>query len=128
MIEFEVAGPFELPTKIDQYEVRHLDESQISNFWKQLDPEKLGLRNGCYIFGMNTKRVKPWYVGKSWIGFRNEIFKPYQKNKIAKFINSHGTPVVFFVFKPYKKKEGAKTKKNSRIGEFFDSNSCWSES
>jgi len=33
------------------------------------------------------------------------FLKPYQQTRISKFINSHGTPVVFFVYKRHKKKK-----------------------
>lgn len=119
MIEFEVSEPFELPTVIDKYGIWHLDTKKLNDFWEQHDSEKLGMWNGCYIFGMSTKRVKPWYVGKTWRGFKNEVFKPYQQTRISKFINSHGTPVVVFVYKKYKKKEGVTTRKIIRALENF---------
>jgi len=41
MIEFEVGGPFKLPTKVDQYEVWHLDERNSMNFGKRLIQKNL---------------------------------------------------------------------------------------
>jgi|SRR6185437_765843 hypothetical protein len=119
MIEFEVSDAFEFPTKRDRNGVWHVPLPDLNDFWKDCDPNSLGMRNGCYIFGISTKKIKPWYVGKTWKGFRNEAFKSYQQTKISRFINEHGTPVVVFVYKKYKAKEGKRTRKIIRSLENF---------
>jgi hypothetical protein len=112
MIDFDVSEAFDLPTYKDEH-VRHLDLKSLNEFWLDCDPEHGGMRNGCYIFGIRTKNITPWYVGKTWKGFKKETFNPYQQTKINQFINKHGTPVVIFVFKKFKKHESAYTKDRS---------------
>src|ERR1700722_5922784 len=118
MIDFDVSEAFELPTYKDEH-VRHLDLKSLNEFWQGCDPEHGGMRNGCYVFGIRTKNITPWYVGKTWKGFKKETFNPYQQTKINQFINDHGTPVVIFVFKKFKKHESAYSKEVIRSLERF---------
>jgi hypothetical protein len=118
MIDFEVSDPLELPVMRDN-RIRHLSLKSLNDFWQECDPEYGGMRNGCYVFGMRTKNIKPWYVGKTWKGFRKETFNPYQQTKIARYINNHGCPVVILVYKKYKRHESAHTKEVIRSLETF---------
>jgi hypothetical protein len=119
MISFDVSLLFELPVERDKNGIWHLSTKSLPDFWKQNYLDELKLRNGCYILGVSTKTIKPWYIGKTWRGFGNEIFMPYQQTRISKFINEHGTPVVVFVYKKYKLVESQHTKKVIRTVENF---------
>jgi hypothetical protein len=114
MVEFQVSGPHELPWYVEgKRRIKYFHKYGLEEFWAGCR-EKCGFdvsqRNGCYIFGIRTKRVLPWYVGKTSKGFGNETFTPDKIARITYFINQHGTPVVFFIYKAPKNKEGQKTK------------------
>jgi hypothetical protein len=112
MIEFQIAGPYIIP-HYRSNGVKHFDKEGEDQFWDDCEADldvDLSERKGCYAFGMRTKRIRPWYVGKTWNGFGYETFGVYQQTKISQFINEFGAPVVFFVYKPFKNKEGNKTK------------------
>jgi hypothetical protein len=113
MIEFEIDGPFKIPHYTDgQKRIKYFDKWAQDDFWDDCEASSgidISVRNGCYIFGVSTKRVFPWYVGKTTKGFGKEIFTPDKVAKISFFINQHGTPVIFFVYKKFKNKEGVKT-------------------
>jgi len=111
MIEFRIKGPIPVPT-YKKSGIRHFDKDQEKTFWetcKSALPD-LPKLSGCYIFCMQTKSLKPWYVGKTSKGYQHECFKPHQLTKLNHFINDHGTPVIFFAYKKFKNKESKKTK------------------
>jgi hypothetical protein len=113
MVEFQIAGPFKIPLYTEgKKRIRHFDKLGQNGFWQECEVAcgfDISLRNGCYVFGVSTKRVFPWYVGQTAKGFGNEIFTNDKIAKISLFINEFGTPVVFFVYKVFKNKEGLQT-------------------
>lgn len=108
MIEFEVAGPFEMPIK--RYKKATLcDEKRIPEFWEKCvsaKGEALVDRNGCYIFCMRRRNIVPYYVGKTWNGFSCETFGAYQLKRYHQVVHTHGTPVFFFIHKKARANEG----------------------
>jgi len=113
MLEFQIAGPYKIPHyTAGKKKIKHFDKSGQDDFWGDSEDDcgvDLSLRNGCYIFGVRTKRVFPWYVGKATKRFGGEIFTNDTIAKISYFINDHGGLVVFLVYKAFKNKEGLKT-------------------
>jgi hypothetical protein len=114
MTEFQVTGPHEIPHYVEgKRRIKYFDKDGLDDFWAKCRKKcgfDVSLRNGCYIFGISTKRVFPWYVGKTSKGFGNETFTNDKIAKISYFVNQHGTPTVFFIYKALKNKEGKKTK------------------
>ncbi len=91
MIEFKVAGPFALPI-YKKKRVLHIDDKRFFDFWEECEAESgidIASRSGCYIFGLRRRNIIPYYVGKTWKGFQNEVFKPYQLTRYNKVINDH---------------------------------------
>jgi hypothetical protein len=51
------------------------------------------------------RNVVPFYVGKTWKGYVNEVFKPFQVDKYNNIVHKHGTPVLFLIYKSAKKEK-----------------------
>jgi hypothetical protein len=97
MAEFEVLGPFTVPSE-DNTAHRFFSADSATEFWK--DHPELRARRGCYVFAMhNARGTTPMYVGKATISYKQEIFQPHKLMKYNE-TRSHyqrGTPVLFFV-------------------------------
>jgi hypothetical protein len=78
MLEFQIAGPYKIPHyTAGKKKIKHFDKSGQDDFWDDSEDDcgvDLSLRNWCYIFGVRTKRVFLWYVGKATKRLGGEIF------------------------------------------------------
>lgn len=97
---FEVFGPFPLR---DQSRNR-FSAPRLREFWNTVDKDAkldspLSERPGCYIFGLKSPRaLTPWYVGKTFASFRQEVFQPHKKATYWEALHENqSTPVWFFV-------------------------------
>ena len=103
MRNYETFGPFVVPRK-DGAAKRVLDRSNdaINQFWKDVEGKHPGLSTarGCFLFGIRAgKGIKPWYIGQSTTGFKNECFQSHKLNHYRDVIDQtgKGTPVLSFV-------------------------------
>ena len=98
MFKFKPYGPFPVPVEGDLVLTK-----ELKDFWADIDAHHPGLSGavGCYIFAVQSKKSKPWYVGKTERrGFRNEAFQPhklllYQNEVMSKTVR--GTPVIYLI-------------------------------
>lgn len=104
MTVYHTFGPFIVPRKASPYGNKVLDSSagSINAFWNTVEKRRRGLSaaRGCYIFAIRAGGgIKPWYVGQSKTGFRNECFQPAKVNHYHDVVNNNvrGTPLLIFV-------------------------------
>lgn len=104
MTLYHTFGPFIIPRRTSPSGNKVLDSSaeSISAFWDVVDKKRRQLSTacGCYIFAIRAGGgIKPWYVGQSKTGFRNECFQPSKVNHYHDIVNNSlkGTPVLIFV-------------------------------
>ena len=104
MSNYYTFGPFAIPRKAGAKGKKVLDDSTaaINRFWKDVGRTVQGLptARGCYVFGMRAgKGIKPWYVGQSTTGLRDECFQPTKVNYYHDVINNTnaGTPVLILI-------------------------------
>lgn len=98
MTEFEVFGPYEVPTQ-DKLQGRYI-KSGCPQFWA--DKESLADKRGCYVFCIRaSKGFRPVYVGcTTEMSFRKESFghhKVADHYLPALMDVRKGTPVMFFI-------------------------------
>ena len=104
---FEIFGPQLVPIHMENNS-RRINEKELNDFWIKTDSDfhsefgkgKISNKNGCYIFCRRiANTIWPYYVGKTWRGFRDEAFNPYQLNKYNSITGEKGNYVMLFVFK-----------------------------
>src|SRR2546426_8425647 len=98
----EVLGAFDVP--IDE-SARAITPQEGPEFFEE--HPHLAARRGVYVFAMRAgKGIMPWYVGKAARGFRGECFTLDKALKYTIAMNKQGkgTPVLFFVALPLRKK------------------------
>lgn len=83
MHSYDTYGPFEIPrTRTRGRLLPDFNARTLRGFWTEVSNEKLGLSNarGCYVFAISAGGgIRPWYVGQSKTGFRQECFQPTKK-------------------------------------------------
>jgi hypothetical protein len=98
-VELRVFGDFPLQTTIDE-RVRTIESIDVRAFTCSSSIKDIINSCGCYVFCMrHGENVKPWYVGKATVSFRQECFTPH---KIAKYnkalaLKPRALPCMFFV-------------------------------
>ena len=119
MTQFTCHGPFNIPTA-KLASGKSITSAQIQRFWSQ-NPT-CSSEVGCYVFGMQAgKGITPWYVGKATKSFVQEAFSSH---KLAKYLHAlasykSGTPVMFFVAYPSKKKGVTNLKHIAALEKFL---------
>lgn len=100
MIEFEVAGAFEIATTKNKggkgIEAPNC-ESFREDFSNEVDC------HGVYVFCISASgSLNPWYVGKATKSFSQEIFTPDKLNKYNTVLRKieKGKPAIFFICAP----------------------------
>lgn len=105
----KVFGPFKVPSQRHKSGAgRMIGREHDIPFWNKANSPLLKRKQGCYIFALRAGRgATPWYVGKAGKSFQQECFTPDKLNKYneALFKGKKGTPVLFFVALPDKKKK-----------------------
>jgi len=77
-------------------------------FWAKLKDTLISKKQGCYVFALRAGRgATPWYVGKAGKSFQQECFGSHKliKYNTALFAGRVGSPVLYFVALPGKKKK-----------------------
>ena len=101
---YETYGPFEIPRKRGAAGRLHsdLESASLKQFWADVESTEkdLSRARGCYVFATRAGRgIKPWYVGQSKTGFRNECFQPQKKVIYQEVCNEvvRGKPILVLV-------------------------------
>lgn len=104
MIEFKVAGPFEVPVaKHEKSGVKLIEKDFLKPFWDEIS---LGEDVGVYIFAKKAaKGFVPLYVGKTEKSFRAEAFNSRNMLMLNEFFHNgdKGTLVLFLICHPLDK-------------------------
>lgn len=77
-----------------------IESRDVSEFWSKPEVAALAQKHGAYIFAMRAaKGFRPWYVGQTKVGLKNEVFNGKNLNTYNKVIanGGKGTPVLFFI-------------------------------
>lgn len=102
MASFKVHGPFPMT-----FEKRKGGRTLVfDDFWvEDAAVTYLAEKSGCYVFAIRNKTVKPIYVGKATVSFKQETFNPTNKHKYHDGFSNYGkgTPVMYFVVHPDQK-------------------------
>jgi hypothetical protein len=84
IVEYATCGPFELTRKNGR-----VDPKRLEDFWSKVKREKNAYTNldaaiGVYIVATRIGKAapKPWYVGRTYVGFRNR-FSAHLKGETA---------------------------------------------
>lgn len=102
-----VYGPFDVDFE-DRPGGKIITSKHGSAFWSMPKVSGLKAKQGCYVFAMRAgKGFKPWYVGKASKGFAGETFTDHKRNLYQEALSwgHKGTPVLFFVAPPDKKRK-----------------------
>ena len=96
-MQYSVYGEFEIPRQGST-----IDRKRLSGFWDEVEDSGLGLSAavGCYLFAIRAAKGKrPWYVGRSNGGFRNECFQHQKLTHYHEVLSDigKGTAVMVFV-------------------------------
>ena len=100
-------GPFPIPF-YRKKKIKRINYEHIALFWDDTGCKEMAGKQGCYIFAIKSgKGFTPWYVGLATKNFKQECFMPHKTKKYNSllFEGKKGTPVMFFVARPGKKKK-----------------------
>ena len=104
--DLHVEGPYELPFDTNGNGKR-IGRPEARQFWADKATNHLLLKQGCYVFAMRVgKGFKPWYVGRAGKGFGQEVLTDHKRDHYndVLFKKPRGTPVMFFVTPPARKR------------------------
>lgn len=80
LLKFEPYGPFEIPT-LSKVRGPIITAREGQKFWKADAVRKFSSERWCYIFGIKTtRRLLPFYIGKTRNSFEKECFQPAKLN------------------------------------------------
>ncbi len=120
-IEFEVHGPYRIPTQKVQRGTRIIGRDDAKSFWTS-DPriEDIADCVGCYVFAVRVgKGFRPAYIGKTVRSFEKEALAHSKRTRYNEYMLRHykiGTPIMFFLSYPSK---GQMSKKRIKELETF---------
>jgi hypothetical protein len=119
MTQFTCHGPFKVhTTKLPGG--KSITPVQIKSFWDE--NQNYTSQIGCYVFAMRAgKGITPLYVGKATKSFVQEAFASHKLAKYLPALSTYksGTPVMFFVAYPAKKKGGTNLKHIAALEKFL---------
>ncbi|MDY0383737.1 hypothetical protein [Trichlorobacter sp.] len=107
MIEFSVAGPFNVPVykhQVSEVRLINKDSEVMKAFWAE-NQQAAGI--GVYVYARKAARgYVPLYIGKTEKSFEAEVFNSRNIGAINELFHNgdKGTLVLFFIYYPSSKK------------------------